>query len=266
MPYEMIPPLGAEYCEKNNIEFMASAFSKNDFLAIDPYVKRHKIASYEIGHIRLIEMIARTGKPTFLSTGAATKEEIDWAFQAYHDFGGRDLTLLQCTAKYPAEAESMNLRSILWLKERYKCPVGLSDHSRHPIAAPVAAVALGAQAIEKHFTLHSELPGPDHAFALTPHELKEMVSAVRRTELMLGSWVKTIHSSEEELRGFARRGIQALCNIQKGDVLREGVNIDILRPGQQPIGIYPKFITKIEGKKATRAIPLGTGIQFGDWE
>lgn len=265
MPYEMIPLL-ADYCAKNNIEFMASAFSKNDFLAIDPFVKHHKIASYEIGHIRLIEIIAKTEKPTFMSVGAATREEIDWAVQTYYDFGGKNLTLLQCTAKYPAEAESMNLRTILWLKERYKCPVGLSDHSRHPIAAPVAAVALGALAIEKHFTLHSELPGPDHAFALTPDELKEMVSAIRRTERMLGSWVKTIHPSEEELRNFARRGIQALCDIQKGEIFHEGVNIDILRPGSQAMGIYPKFIMKMEGKKATRSIPLGTGVQFGDWE
>lgn len=265
MPYEMIPLL-AEYCKTIGIEFMASAFSKNDFLAIDPFVKRHKIASYEIGHIRLLELVAQSGKPTLISTGAATQEEIAWAFDAYHEYSGKELTFLQCTAKYPAEADSMNLRSILWLKERFKCPVGLSDHSRHPTAAPVAAVALGATVIEKHFTLHSGLPGPDHAFALTPHELKEMVSAIRRTELMLGSWVKTIHPSEDELRSFARRGIQALCDIQKGDILREGINIDILRPGQQSIGIYPKYIAKIEGKKATRAIPLGTGIQFGDWE
>lgn len=265
MPYEMIPQL-AEYCQKKGIEFMATAFSKSDFLAIDPYVKHHKIASYEIGHIRLIELIARSGKPTFMSTGAATENEIAWAFQAFKDYGGKDLTLLQCTAKYPAEADSMNLRSIPWLKDRFKCQIGLSDHSRHPSAAPVAAVALGAKVIEKHFTLDTRLPGPDHAFALTPLELKEMVSAIRRTELMLGSWVKTIHPSEEELRSFARRGIQALRDIQKGDILHEGVNIDILRPGQQILGIHPKFLQKIEGKKATKMIPLGCGIQFGDWE
>lgn len=265
MPYEMIPKL-AEYCQKVGLEFMATAFSKSDFLAIDPYVKHHKIASYEIGHIRLIELIARSGKPTIMSTGAATEEEIAWAFHAFKDYGGKELTLLQCTAKYPAEAESMNLRTIPWLKDRFKCQVGLSDHSRHPIAAPVAAVALGAKVIEKHFTLHPGLPGPDHAFALTPHELKEMVSAIRRTELMLGSWVKSIHSSEEELRSFARRGIQALRDIKKGDFLQEGINIDILRPGQQPIGIHPKFLMKMEGKKALRTIPLGSGIQFGDWE
>ena len=265
MPYEMIPQL-AEYCQKANIEFMATAFSKNDFLAVEPYVKHHKIASYEIGHIRLIELIARSGKPTFMSTGAATEDEIAWAVQTFYDNGGKELTLLQCTAKYPAEADSMNLRTISWLKDRFKCYVGLSDHSRHPVVAPVAAVALGAKVIEKHFTLDPQLPGPDHAFALTPHELQEMVSSIRRIELMLGSWVKTIHPSENELRSFARRGIQALRNIQKGEEFKEGINIDILRPGQQVIGIHPKFLTSLEGKKATREIALGSGIQFGDWE
>lgn len=265
MPYEMIPEL-AHYCQKNGIEFMASAFSKSDFLAINPYVKYHKIASYEIGHIRLIELIAKTQKPTFMSTGAATPDEIAWSFEAFKNFGGKELILLQCTAKYPAEVDSMNLRSILWLKDRFKCEVGLSDHSRHPIAAPVAAVAFGAKVIEKHFTLHNDLPGPDHAFALTPHELKEMVSAIRRTELMLGSWVKMIHPSEEELRSFSRRGIQALRDIRKGDILQEGINIDILRPGSQQMGIHSKFIMEIEGKRAKRNISLGSGIQQGDWE
>lgn len=265
MPYEMIPKL-AEYCKHNQVEFMATAFSKNDFLAIDPFVKRHKIASYEIGHIRLIELVAKSGKPTIMSTGAATPEEITWAFDTFKQHGGKHLTLLQCTAKYPAEADSMNLNAIPSLKNRYKCDVGLSDHSRHPDAAPIAAVALGATVIEKHFTLHPSLPGPDHAFALTPHELKEMVSAIRRTELMLGSGIKNVHESEEELRNFARRGIQALRSIEEGEVLREGVNIDILRPGQQSLGIHPKYLEKIEGKIATRAIPIGNGIQLGDWQ
>lgn len=265
MPYELIPEL-AEHCKNAGIELMATPFSKSDFLAIDPYVKRHKIASYEIGHIRLIEWIARTGKPTYLSTGAANEEEIAWAYDTFYRQGGKDLTLLQCTAKYPAEPDSMNLHTIHWLKDRFKCEVGLSDHSKHPYNAPIAAVALGAKVIEKHFTLHSQLPGPDHAFAVNPQELKEMISAIRRTEQMLGSWVKTIHASEQELRLFARRGIQALRPIQQGEILQEGVNIDILRPGQQILGLHPKYLLQMEGKKATRNLELGEGLQMGDWE
>lgn len=265
MPYDMIPTLAA-HAEKNGIEFMATPFSKQDFLAIDPYVKKHKIASYEIGHIRLIELIAKTGKPTFMSTGAANESEIAWAVETFKKNQGGHLTLMQCTACYPANAHSLNLRSISWLQERFQCQVGLSDHSQEANTAPVAAVTLGATAIEKHFTLDSSLPGPDHAFALEPHALKSMVAAIRDTEKMLGSWVKTIHPSEMELRNFARRGLQAIQEIQKGDLLKEGVNIGILRPGNQPLGIHPKFLEQVEGKRATRHIPLGNGLQVNDYE
>ncbi len=264
MPYEFIPQL-AECAVHMGIEFMATSFSPQDFKAIDPFVKRHKIASFEIGHIHLIECAARSGKPLILSTGAATEYEIDWAVQTFKKHGGKDLTLLQCTACYPAEVESMHLRSISWLQQRFKTRVGLSDHSRHPTCAPAASVALGAKVIEKHFTLDNHLPGPDNAFAVTPSELKELVQAVRRTELMLGSPIKIIDPSEEELRSFARRGIQALKEIKKGDSFHEGQNIAILRPGRQPLGLHPRYIVDIEGKRATRSIATGRGIQRGDW-
>lgn len=264
MPYNRIPML-ADYCKKIGIEFMATSFSKEDFLAVDPFVKRHKIASYEIGHLRLLELAAKSGKPTYISTGAATESEINWAVETFRKNNGGPLTLLQCTAKYPAEAETMNLRTIPWLSHRFKCEVGLSDHSTSHLT-PIPAIALGAKVIEKHFTLDRKLPGPDHAFALEPHELKAMVQAIRQTEIMLGSWVKIVHPSEIELRNFARRGLQAIQDIKKGDILKEGVNIDILRPGVQSLGIHPKFLEKIEGKKAKRNIPIGTGLQMNDWE
>lgn len=264
MPYTMIATL-AEHCQSQGVEFMSTPFSPEDFDAIDPYVKRHKIASYEIGYLHLIEKAAKSGKPTIISTGAATEDEISWVVDLYRKMGGRDLTLLQCTACYPAEAPTLHLKSIPWLKQRYRSNVGLSDHSRHPICAPVAAVALGAKAIEKHFTLNNLLPGPDHAFAVTPNELKEMVHAVRRAEQMLGSEVKIVDPSEEELRNFARRGIQAIRPIKKGEVFEEGVNIDILRPGNQTLGVYPRYICEICGRIAKRNISEGAGIQRGDW-
>jgi len=201
-----------------------------------------------------------------LSTGAANEEDIDWAVKTYRANGGKALTLLQCTARYPAEANSMNLNAIPWLKQRFKVSVGLSDHSRHPLYAPVAAVALGAEVIEKHYTLSNLLPGPDHSFALTPSELKEMVQAIRRTEPMLGEEIKTVHESEQELRAFARRGIQALRDIKEGEVFEEGVNIEILRPGKQLQGIHPRFLSELKGKAAKRRISAGTGIQTEDWK
>lgn len=264
MPYEMIAELHEE-CKRSNIEFMATPFSKADFLAVDPYVKRHKIASYELNHPHLLSLAAKSGKPLILSTGASTEEEIDWAVETFHQNGGAYLTLLQCTAAYPTPPSSLNLHALVWLKQRFKVDVGLSDHSECVASSAVWAVALGASVIEKHFTLNNLLPGPDHSFALEPLELKAMVTAIRKAEQMGGSYIKEVDPVEFELRNFARRGIQAIKEIGSGDIFQEGENIAILRPGRQPLGIHPKYIITIEGKRAARAIGLGEGIQFGDF-
>lgn len=264
MPYEMIAEL-YEVCRQAGISFMATPFSPVDFAAVDPFVERHKIASYELNHPQLLALAAKSKKPLLLSTGASTEEEIAWAVDTFYQQGGRDLTLLQCTACYPAPPESMNLGILPWLKQRFQVQVGLSDHSENPIIAAVMAVALGARVIEKHFTLDKLLPGPDHPFAITPNELKELVAAIRLAEQMKRGYVKEVHPSELQLRNFARRGIQAIQAIPPGAVFREGENIAILRPGQQPLGIHPKFLPQIEGKKAAHAIPLGQGIQPGDY-
>ena len=264
LPYDMIPELAA-HCQKSGVHFMASAFSKQDFEAIDPYVSIHKLASYEIAHLRLVELLAHSKKPIFMSTGAALEHEINWTLETIKALHGGPVTLLQCTAKYTAPPPSMHLNTIPWLKNRFKVPVGLSDHSRDPICAPVAAVALGARVIEKHFTLDNTLQGPDHFFAVNPDELRQMVAAIRQVEPMLGSPVKIIDPCEEELFYFCKRGVQAIKDITAGEPLREGFNIDILRPGKQVRGVHPKLLDEMEGKPAKRAIKLGTGIQKGDW-
>lgn len=264
MPYKMIPEL-ASFCREQGVHFMASAFSKADFEAVDPHVTIHKIASYEITHLRLLELAAKTKKPIFLSTGAATEEEIAWALDVCRTNGSGPVTLLQCTAKYPAEAQSMHLRSIPWLKQRFKQQVGLSDHSKGPVCGPVAAVALGAKVIEKHITMNKSLKGPDHYYALEPMELKEMVLAIQQAEKMVGSAVKMIDESEGELRDYAQRGVQAIKEIHIGDLLQEGVNLEILRPGKQQKGVHPVHLKDIEGKKSKRTLSLGSGLQMGDW-
>jgi len=265
MPYEMIPEL-ADFSKSHSIEFMSTPFSIEDTKAIDPFVNRHKIASYEIGHSELISFIAQIGKPLILSTGGATIDEIKWAVNFFHSNGGKEISLMQNTAKYPAPFSTLNLRVIPTLKKIFDVPVGLSDHSRDPILAPVAAVALGATIIEKHFTLDNKLPGPDHSFAITSEELKKMVEAIRNCEDSLGSEDKFVQKDEEELRNFAQRGIQAKRNISKGESLEIGKNIDILRSGIQNKGLHPKFLNDIDGKKASRDIPVGDGIIHGDYE
>jgi sialic acid synthase SpsE/RimJ/RimL family protein N-acetyltransferase len=263
MPYEMIADL-AGYCHEKKIDFLSTGFSPEDFAAIDPFVPIHKIASYEISHPDLITLAARSGKPLVLSTGASVEEDIAWAVETFHALGGKDLCLMQCTADYPAPISGLNLRTIPWLRHRFGVATGLSDHSREPALGPVVAVALGARVIEKHYTLDNRLPGPDHSFALLPHELKEMVHQVREAENSLGDGVKRILPEEEELSTFARRGLQATREIQPGEILREGVNYAILRPGKQALGLHPRFRERLEGRASMRRIPLGDGLRLAD--
>jgi sialic acid synthase SpsE len=264
MPYDMIPKL-ADYCKTQKIEFMSTPFSVNDAKAIDPFVLRHKIASFEISHLRLIEFLAGTNKPLILSTGASTLDEIEWAVNYFYDKGGKDISLLHTISKYPAPLSSLNLKIISELEKKFNIPVGFSDHSRSPTIGPITAVSLGGKIIEKHFTLNNNLPGPDHSFALTPIELKNMVEAIRGCELVLGSNQKTILPEEFELREFAHRGIQSIKEIKENDIFKEGENIDILRPGKQKQGIHPKYLKQLSGKKSKRNISQGEGIIQGDW-
>lgn len=264
MPHEMIPKL-AEHAATRGIDFLSTAFSLDDFAVVDPHVPVHKIASYEISHPRLIEAAARSGKPTLMSTGAASLDDIAWAVDRFHAEGGRDLCLLQCTAKYPSPASALNLAVLPELARRFGVPVGLSDHSRDPVAGPAAASSLGARVVEKHFTLDNRLPGPDHPFAVTPEELARLVVAVRAAAETLGSGVKAVQSVEAELAAYAQRGIQATREICNGEPLREGDNIAILRPGKQTKGLHPRHLAKMEGRTARRRIPLGDGIRWGDW-
>ncbi len=263
MPYEMVPEL-ADYCRGHGIDFLSTGFSVTDFEAIDPHVGIHKIASYEISHTHLLKMAAAAGKPLILSTGASTEEDISWAVDAFHAKGGRDLCLLQCTAKYPAPLSSLNIGAIAWLQRRFGVAAGLSDHSREPVLAPVLAVAMGARVIEKHFTLDNRLPGADHSFAIEPAELKQMVTAIRQAEQAMGDGIKKVMDDELELASYARRGLQASRGIQPGDLFKEGDNFDILRPGQNTLGAHPRHSDAIAGRKAVRVIKAGDGIQLDD--
>jgi sialic acid synthase SpsE/RimJ/RimL family protein N-acetyltransferase len=263
MPYEMLPKL-AEYCRGRGIDFMSTPFSPSDFAAIDPHVAVHKIASYEISHPHLIRLAAQSKKPLVLSTGASNEADIAWAVDTFRASGGLDMCLLQCTAKYPAPMSSLNLATIPWLRRRFGVATGLSDHSREPALAPVMAVALGARVIEKHYTFDNRLPGPDHSFAITASELATLVQGVRLAEEALGDGAKRVLPAEEELADYARRGLQATRAINPGEILREGVNFAVLRPGKQKLGIHPRHTPRVEGQTATRPIPPGHGLSLDD--
>ena len=258
MPYDMIPEL-AKYAEQHNITFMSTPFSVNDAIQIDPFVQVHKVASYEINHVRLLEFLAKTNKPIIISTGASTYDEIDFAIDTIKKINNK-ISLLQCTSKYPCPLESLNLSVIPHMKLRYGFPVGLSDHSIDPIIGPIMAVGHGATIIEKHFTLDRHLPGPDHAFALIPSELELMIKSIRKAEITRGNGEKIILKEELELRQFATRSIQAIKNISKGDILQEGINFDILRPGNRIRGVESRYLDLINGKRSKKDVKNGDGI------
>lgn len=263
MPYKMLKIL-SQYCKKRNILFMSTPFSINDAQAVDKCVSIHKIASYEINHVPLLKFLARTKKPIIISSGASTNEEIEFAIKTLKKNGAKQIALLQCTAKYPAPPESMNLSVIPKFKKKYSIPVGLSDHSADPVVAPLTAVGFGATILEKHFTIDKHLDGPDHFFALDPTELKNMIHYVRTAEKTIGSGEKKILPDEAELRRFAVRSVQATKPIRKGDVFRLGYNMEILRPGNQKRGAEARFVLSIEGKKSRRNIRNGEGITLQD--
>jgi len=259
MPYEMIPELSS-FCNKHKIIFMSTAFSVEDAKHLDPYVKIHKVASYEINHVRLIEFLARTKKPILISTGASSYNEIDFAIKKIKENGNVKIALLQCTAKYPAPIDSLNLNVIPALKSKYGLPVGFSDHSLDPVVGPLLSVGLGATIVEKHFTMNKSLTGPDHMFALDPDELKLMIDSIRNADAAKGNSIKQVLNVELELQKFATRSIQATKNISKGDILSEGKNFDILRPGNRIRGLDARFLDIVNGKKATKDISIGDGI------
>lgn len=263
MPYEMLPEL-AKYCETLNIMFMSTPFSVSDAVQVDPHVRIHKVASYEINHIRLLEFLACTKKPVLISTGASTFDEIDFAVNLMKRNNSGPIGLLQCTSKYPSPVNALNISVIPKIKQRYNVSVGLSDHSFDPLIGPLLAVGMGATIIEKHFTIDRNFAGPDHAFALIPEELIKMVYAIRQADQAKGTGNKEILQEEQELRLFATRSIQAIRDISKDEVLRDGVNIDILRPGNQKRGAEPRFLSQIVGKKASRTIRLGEGVSQND--
>jgi N-acetylneuraminate synthase len=219
-------------------------------------VPAHKLASFELVDIPLIQKMAQTGKPLIMSTGMATVEEIEEALQAARQAGAIQIALLKCTSAYPAPAEEMNLRTIPELARRFAVPVGLSDHTMG-IAVPVAAVALGACIIEKHLTLSRSEPGPDSAFSLEPHEFKAMTEAVRVAERALGGVHFGCSAKEESSRAF-RRSLFVVQDVKRGDRLTTE-NIRSIRPGH---GLHTRHLPEVVGRRAARDIERGTPLSW----
>jgi pseudaminic acid synthase len=219
-------------------------------------VPAYKVASFELVDIPLIQKMASTGKPLIISTGMAEEEEIEEALQAARQAGARQIALLKCTSAYPAAPSEMNLRTIPELARRFEVPVGLSDHTMG-IAVPVAAVALGACLIEKHFTLSRSLKGPDSPFSLEPEEFQAMVEAVRVAEQALGEARFGVGPKEEAMRRF-RRSLFVVEDVKQGEIFT-AKNVRSIRPGN---GLHTRHLAEILGQRAVRDIPRGTPMQW----
>lgn len=245
MPRDWHPKL-KEYCKKKQIMFMSTPF---DLKAVDELeevgVEVFKIASFEITHLPLIEYIAKRGKPIILSTGMADLSDIETALDIIYEQKNQDVILLHCAINYPPEYKDLNLRAMETMRQAFQVPIGFSDHTLD-IISDVAAVALGACVIEKHFTLNRKLSGPDHPFALEPDELRAMVQAIRNTEKALGSPTKKYTKAEEELYKIGRRSLVAACKIPRGRKITREM-IEVKRPGY---GIPTKLMDVVVGRIA----------------
>ncbi|TDA70392.1 MAG: pseudaminic acid synthase [Clostridia bacterium] len=255
-PWEWQPRL-KQVAEELGLDFFSTAFDPTavDFLE-KIGVPVHKVASFEIVDIPLIEKMARTGKPLIISTGMATLAEIDEAVRAARNAGATQIALLKCTSAYPAPPEEMNLRTIPHLAEAFGVPVGLSDHTLG-IAVPVAAVALGACIVEKHFTLSRDIPGPDSAFSLEPHEFRAMVQSIREAEKALGQVCYEVGEREAASRVF-RRSMFVVQDVKAGEVFT-AENVRSIRPGH---GLPPKFLKDVIGRRAACDIARGTPLRW----
>jgi RimJ/RimL family protein N-acetyltransferase len=217
-------------------------------------------------HLPLLLHMARKGKPLIISTGTADLDEVGQVVGELRAFYGSlplPVVLLQCTASYPTPPGAAHVQAVVTLREAFGVPSGLSDHTRDPVDAPAAAVALGAVVVEKHYTLSNQLAGPDHKFALEPHELREMVRRIRGVQQALGSGRKVPDGAEAELRHFARRSLFTTRPIARGEAF-SGANTRVLRRGKQEAGLAPRWHPLVLGRTAARDLLPWQPLQADD--
>jgi len=238
----------SEYCSEQGIEFLSTAF---DFESIDFLdsigIKRWKVPSGDITNLPYLIKIAKLRKPVILSTGMSTMDDIRNAILVLKENGAGELSVLHCTTEYPTPFTDVNLKAMITIKNEFGINIGYSDHTKG-IEVSIAAVALGATIIEKHFTLDRDLEGPDHKASLEPNELKAMVDSIRHIEVALGDGIKQPVESEIKNMAVARKSIIANSEIKAGQTFTED-NLAIKRPGD---GISPMRWFEVLGKTAKR--------------
>ncbi len=248
------------HCRENGMMFLSSAFDEESAdLLEDLGVVAYKIPSGEVTNHGFLRYLAQKEKPLILSTGMSTLAEVAEAIEVIIAAGNQQLYLLHCVTEYPAPFAEINLKAMLTLENAFGFPVGYSDHTEG-IEVAVAAVALGARIIEKHFTLSRDMAGPDHKASLEPHELRAMVEAIRNVEDSLGNGVKMPAPCEMKNMAVARKSVVARRDIASGErISRE--NVAIKRPGH---GIQPKDIDKVMGLMVTTDVAADSVITWED--
>jgi len=249
-----------EYAKQKNITFLSTPFDEQsaDFLE-ELGVPLFKIASGELTNLPFLQHVATKHKPMLVSTGMSCLGEVEEAVRVIRSAGCAQITLLHCTSSYPADPRECNLRAITTLHQAFNVPVGYSDHTAG-IEVSVAAVALGACVLEKHFTLDRNLPGPDHCASLEPHQLKAMVTAIRNVECAFGDGVKRPMKSEEDTKAVARKSLVAAIDLPAGTVL--GVShLVAKRPGT---GISPGELSRLVGRTLAKDLAADELIQWTD--
>lgn len=238
------------YCKEKEITFISTPDETDslDFL-VDIKVPLIKVGSTEVTNLKFLKQIARKQLPVILSTGMSTLGEVEEALKAIYSEGNYKVTIMHATTDYPTAPEDVNLRAMVTMREAFKVPVGYSDHTQGNEAA-VAAVALGAVVLEKHFTLDKNMEGPDHKASLNPEELKSFVKAVRDAEKLLGDGIKKPTKREESIMEAARRSIVAARDLAEGTILEEDM-LEFKRPGT---GLKPEFISFVIGRKLKRSM------------
>ncbi|MCW3102484.1 MAG: N-acetylneuraminate synthase [Bacteroidetes bacterium] len=254
----------AEHCRKKNIHFLSTAFDLESIgLLTELGITLFKVPSGEITNLPYLKKIGSLGKDVILSTGMCVMEEITEAISVLVKAGTNreNITVLHCTTDYPTKMQDVNLKAMLSIREQLDVNIGYSDHTLG-IEVPVAAAALGAQVIEKHFTLDRALPGPDHKASLEPAELKNMVTAIRNIEEALGSGAKQPTATELENRMVARKSIHVAKALPRGHVITEA-DLAMKRPGT---GISPMLLENILGKRTRSELSAGHLLRWEELE
>ncbi|MFA5384583.1 MAG: N-acetylneuraminate synthase [Eubacteriales bacterium] len=247
-----------EYSDRCGIAFLSSPFDLESVDFLDELnLDCFKIPSGEITNLPLLRRIGGKRKKVILSTGMSTLEEVEKAFQILKSSGAGEITLLHCTSNYPTPPEDVNLKAMLTLKQTFGLPVGYSDHTMG-YAVPIAAVAMGAEVIEKHFTLNRKMEGPDHKCSLEPDELNNMVEVIRLVEKSIGNGFKAPVPDEIKIAAAARRSIVSSKNIPAGERITE----DCLAAKRPGTGISPMFWDSVIGRKAIVDIPAETVLTW----